>query len=149
MKVLSDEQRARLLKALEDAPDEVLCDAVAEMKRVRVAIQDGYRGVEGYIGRGMQAAPTPAPAPAPAPVEVPALAAPSSKPETPPGKACSRAGSDTVSSIKAKCMRPSTAEEINAFLKRGKNKLDDTISILKLLWDRGQLVYENKTYRNK
>ena len=51
MRVLTDDQRARLLKALANAPDEVLCDAVAELKRYRINIQDTYKDVAGYIGR--------------------------------------------------------------------------------------------------
>ena len=153
MKILSDEQRAKLLKVLEGAPDQVLCDAVVEVKRFRLQVQDTYKECTGYIGRDEVRMKTDVPA---VEIDVKKYAAdaqadakPQTKPQTPPGVACSRVGTDTKDQIKARCMKPSTAAEINTFLKRGTSKLADTTNILKLLWDRGELVYEDGTYRNK
>lgn len=151
MKVLSDDQRARLLKALEGAPDEVLCSAVGEMKRMRVQIQDDYKDVAGFIGREE----TKLKEPEQAVDEIvgrigkPESAFPEAKPEKPPGVACSRVGGETRDAIKAKCTVPSTCAEINKFLRRSEGKLKDTESILKLLWDRNELIYVSGTYRNK
>ena len=46
-------------------------------------------------------------------------------------------------------MVPSTLDEINKFLRRSDGKKSDTQSVLKLLWDRGVLIYEGGAYRNK
>lgn len=152
MRVLTDEQRARLLKALETAPDDVLCTAVSEMKRMRVQIQDDYKEVSGFIGREETKLPETVEKPLIAKlVETPKdVSAGVAKQTTAPGIACSRIGKDTRDAILAKATSNVTLDDIMKHLKRGDSKRDETVSALKLLYDRGELLYfSDNTYRRK
>lgn len=153
MRVLTDEQRARLLKALETAPDDVLCTAVSEMKRMRVQIQDDYKELSGFIGREETKLPE-----APAKPAVVLNVVDASKgtettlvlKATAPGIACSRIGKDTRDAILAKATSNVTLDDIMKHLKRGESKRDETVSALKLLYNRGELLYfSDNTYRRK
>lgn len=156
--ILSDYEREKLLDALRTAPDEVLIDAVRQKKDWYHNVQASFKEVQGFIGLKAVELPkphfhtempkTPKSAEQSAPSEAPSIE-PEVKDTKPPGIACSRVGGETKEKILARCIRPSTLEDINKFLGRGPGKLEDTKSVLKLLWERGELLYSDGVYRVK
>lgn len=156
MNILSTEERAKLRTALENAPDEILIDAVNQYKDWRKRIADDFKALHGYLGIRVTELPTPkfpaasstptshTPVPLPASDEAAPQQAVNKKP---PGTACSRVGGTTKELILVKCCKPSTLEEINKHLSRGAGKLEETQSILKLLWERGDIAYDGSNYK--
>lgn len=154
--ILTDEQRVKLVEALVNAPDEVLLDAVRDMKQRRLHIQDSFKEIQGFVGmRGVElpsaryaASSTTSTEPTP-PQKVTVADEAAPKNTKPPGVPPSKIGGETKEKILTRCMRPSTAEDVNKFLGRGAGKLEETKGLLHLLWDRGEIVYDGSTYRRK
>jgi hypothetical protein len=151
MKILSDAEREAMLKALVNAPDEVLIDAVRQVKDSHSNIKNTFKEIQGFIGLRVIEAPAgryAAEKPTEKPVETPEAGEPEKKVnKKPPGVASSRIGGETKEKIMARLMRPSTAEDVNTFLGRGAGKLADTQSLLKRLWDLGEITFDGTTYR--
>lgn len=144
---LHNDDRARILKALEMACDDVLLRAIEDhMGRVH-AEQSLWEQVRGFVGNPHPRPTVPA-APAAAPVSAGAdEPAPGDEDEDtdvePPGEACTRIGADTKSSILAFCRKPKALEDIRKHIKKGEA---DTVRLLKLLWVRDDLRYDGESY---
>jgi hypothetical protein len=155
MQVLTDSERARLIDALSSAPDEILCNAVRDMNERQDHILQSYRRVTQPKSRDVDG---PAPGPGPYDRMINAVEALTEATETyvpkpievPPGEACTRVGGDVKTAIlKALSQGPLSASEINALIKRGPAQVDATTSTLKLLWVRGDIVFESGNYKIK
>jgi len=149
MNILHDDERTALIESLRFAPDEILLDAVRQVKEWRHGVQKNFEELRKYCGLAGKELPTPNfSKAAPPPVEAPAVQheAATGVNKKPPGTACSRVGGETKEKITTRCMKPSTLIEINKFLGRGEGKLEETKSLLKLLWDRGEITYDGSTY---
>jgi len=150
MQVLTDNERAHLIKILAGAPDEILCNAVRDTQERQEYITQQYKLLVTPKSRDAEAPVQRAPE-ALKPLdqtvdEKPYVPKPI---QVPPGEACTRVGSDVRAVILKTCSTPSTAEQINTALKRGPAALDQTISTMKLLWTRGDVVYADKLYEVK
>lgn len=151
IQILSDSEREKLLETLRTAPDEILIDAVRQKKDWYHNVQTSFREVQGFVGIKAIELPkahfhTEMPK---TPKDVEPSATVEAQSVEPPGTACLRVGAETKEKILARCMRSSTLEEVNKFLSRGPARLEDTKSVLKLLWERGELLYSDGAYHTK
>ena len=162
MQILSQDQRAALLKSLETASDDILLTAVSEMRNYRLRVQGDFDTLKNYIGMtpiNEAAKPKYLPvldtivAPASVAISVAAetnLTLPNIDPPkpniTPPGEAAYKVGGDTKEKILMYCKVPKTLIEINKFLGRGKGMQGATESLLKRLWDLQQIQYDGANY---
>jgi hypothetical protein len=143
--ILQDDDRKKLLKALELAPDDVLLRAVEDYMRQREDAERIWEAVRGFSGAKPAKLDIPM---APAPAMRAAAAAPADEGEDdnvePPGDAPTRIGRDTRDAILTCCRKPKDLGDIAKFIKR---KPDLAAGLCRLLWDRGELVYDGECYR--
>lgn len=144
MNILSENERAALLRSLSDAPDEVLIDAVRQRKDWMSNIRNSFKEVQGFIGMKTVEMPTPR----------------YSGSETGAGDSGKKTDNDTkeVSHPVARTNKSpgasvitkigsKTKDEIIGVLKAGRQPNHDKYGEhLKLLWGRGELCYDGKEY---
>jgi len=133
--ILTPEDRAKLLKALETAPDDVLLHAVSSVKHQRIEEQQLWESVRGYVG-AKAAAPVIPDAPKPK------LDFEEPENEDPGGTACTRIGAKNRDAILSFCTKPRTIDEIAGFIHKR-----DPSDLLQLLWERGELTYSGECFR--
>jgi hypothetical protein len=132
MNLLSITEREALLKALSDAPDEILIDAVRQRKDWMKTIKQSFDEVRSFVGMKVVEAAKPPSQPAiTKTVEVSNDPRPNINP-----------GPSSITKIGTK-----TTDELLAVLKAGKQPNHDKYGEhLKLLWSRGVLNYDGKGY---
>jgi hypothetical protein len=95
MNILTDQQRDKLIEALRFAPDDVLINAVTDMKQQRHQIQNSFRDIQGFIGLKPLAEPPPD-----KPMPAAAAAKPAGRPDKNPGKSTiTKIGGNTTNEI--------------------------------------------------
>lgn len=148
MKILNDMEREHILRTLANAPDDILINAVHEMKRQTLDVQNGMKEINGFVGIHPTEPPkgnfTPA-VPEPAAEAKPKVEEPTNT--VPPGSASARITTASKDAILVKLTKPSTLEEVNKFLSRGPGKLTETQALLRLMWDRGFIQFDGERYR--
>lgn len=144
MKILSDSERTKLITYLtEHGSDQVLIDAVSEnleqlsrskSEYKRLSTQLSQSGREITAGdRGKK-------------VDTLEVSHPTTRPE-PPGIAAGRIGARTLSEIKSTLGRGRMSlEDINKVIK---GKLDNTTALMKLLWTRNVVEWDEPFYKLK
>ena len=133
---LSEHVRSQLIEIISSASDHVLLRAT----------MDTLDDAPYHPGITSNEVLQPPPTFAALPTDDPVVAEKPKVRETPPGFACSRAGAETVAKVLHICRAPVSLSVINELLKRGPGKMEDTKSILKLMWDRKQLTYSDGAY---
>lgn len=133
MNILKEEDRKSLIKFLFDnASDQVLVTAVTDCKVERENTRNQFLNLTKYIGTGSEKRlETTSPAPEPVVAET------VSEVSEPPGEACSKIGANTRATLLARCRMPTKPEHIGR----------DMYPQMKLLWKRGELIWNGETYQ--
>ena len=152
MKILNDHERTQLLTKLNEAPDDILLEAVARMKQYYVSVKDDMKSLNGFVGIRFTEAPKVA---LPTePLKAPVLKQEEDKPAAPkniepPGPAAQRITTASKDAIMAKLLTPSTTEGVNKFLGRSAGKLPETAMLLRRLWDLGLITFDGNNFEVK
>jgi hypothetical protein len=135
MNVLKEEDRKTLLTFLfENASDQVLVTAVADCKAERENTRNQFISLMKYIGTGVEKRVETS-----SPVSNPTVSATQSVVSDPPGEACSKIGANTRATLLARCKNPTKPEHIGR----------DMYPQMKLLWNRGDLLWDGISYITK
>lgn len=149
MKILTENERTSLLTKLNEAPDDILLEAVARMKEYYVSVKDDMKSLNGFVGIRFTEAPKIA-------LSTEALKALDLKQTEdkltvakniePPGPAAQRITTASKDAIMAKLLRPSTDVEINKFMGRSPGKVLETQMLLRRLWDLGLITFDGTNF---
>lgn len=144
MKILSDSERTKLITYLtEHGSDQVLIDAVSENLEQLSRSKSEYKRLSTQLGqreitagdRGKKVD-----------TDTSEVSHPTTRPE-PPGIAAGRIGARTLSEIKSTLGRGRMSlEDINKVIK---GKLDNTTALMKLLWTRNVVEWDEPFYKLK
>lgn len=144
MKILSDSERTKLITYLtEHGSDQVLIDAVSENLEQLSRSKSEYKRLSTQLSqreitagdRGKKVD-----------TDTSEVSHPTTRPE-PPGIAAGRIGARTLSEIKSTLGRGRMSlEDINKVIK---GKLDNTTSLMKLLWTRNVVEWDEPFYKLK
>lgn len=141
MNILTEDERAALLRTLTDAPDEILIDAVRQRKDWMKNIRSTFDEVRGFVGMKeiKVSPPPPVAATTKAGLTPPVEAAPKDRPNVNPGRSSiTKIGQKTkdllIDRIKVAGSAPLTQLGI---------KYEEH---LKLLHNRGEVKYDGKEY---
>ncbi len=146
MKILSDSERTKLITYLtEHGSDQVLIDAVSENLEQLSRSRSEYKKLSTQLGqsgreitaddRGKKVD-----------TDTSEVSHPTTRPE-PPGIAAGRIGARTLSEIKSTLGRGRMSlEDINKVIK---GKLDNTTALMKLLWTRNVVEWDEPFYKLK
>lgn len=144
MKILSDSERTKLITYLtEHGSDQVLIDAVSENLEQLSRSKSEYKRLSTQLGqreitagdRGKKVD-----------TDTLEVSQPTTRPE-PPGIAAGRIGARTLSEIKSTLGRGRMSlEDINKVIK---GKLDNTTALMKLLWTRNVVEWDEPFYKLK
>ena len=144
MNILSEDERAALLRSLSDAPDEVLIDAVRQRKDWMKGIKSSFDEVRSFVGMKITEASPPPKSGRETERQTQQKvdnesSGSTSHPTTRPNKS---PGHSSISKIGTK-----TKDEIIAVLKAGRQPNHDKYGEhLKLLWEREIVLYDGKEY---
>lgn len=149
MKILSDSERTKLITYLtEHGSDQVLIDAVSENLEQLSRSKSEYKrlstqlGVKEQSGREITAGDRGKKVD----TDTSEVSHPTTRPE-PPGIAAGRIGARTLSEIKSTLGRGRMSlEDINKVIK---GKLDNTTALMKLLWTRNVVEWDEPFYKLK
>lgn len=153
MNILTENERTSLLAKLNEAPDDILLEAVARMKEYYVSVKDDMKSLNGFVGIRFTEAPKMS---LPTePLKAPNLkseedesAAPAKNIE-PPGPAAQRITTASKDAILAKLRVPANTEQVNKFLGRSAGKLPETAMLLRRLWDLGLITFDGNNFEVK
>lgn len=144
MKILSDSERTKLITYLtEHGSDQVLIDAVSENLEQLSRSKSEYKRLSTQLSqreitagdRGKKVD-----------TDTSEVSHPTTRPE-PPGIAAGRIGARTLSEIKSTLGRGRMSlEDINKIIK---GKLDNTTALMKLLWTRNVVEWDEPFYKLK
>lgn len=132
MEILTNEERAKLLARLQDADDDILIKAVAELKERYSNVRADFGDIRGFIG---------AKAPVPPPTLMPAQAADPAPAPPPAGRENISPGDPAITKIGS-----NTKAELLALLHRKTQPGPKFAEHLKLLWARGEVKYDGAIY---
>lgn len=132
MNILTEDDRAKLILVLANAEDEVLLDAVAQMKRRRIEIQEHFDAVRGFSGATVRVVAPPeviADVPRTRTGDAPVAAASSVRVDVNPGRSSiTKIGKNTTEEIlgnlTAASRMPKWAEHLKLLHNRGMVKFD-------------------------
>lgn len=134
---------------LENATDEIILRAVQDSKEYRMNVQSDFEGVRKFIGpsRFFNSPAAKQPSVTMETVQA-AKVAVATTPKTseyePPGTPAKRIGSSTLEQIKRLLTKkPATIEDINICIN---GTISNTASLMKLLWVRKTVGYNNKEF---
>lgn len=151
MKILTENERASLLTKLNEAPDDILLEAVARLKDYYVNVKDDMKSLNGFVGIRFTEAPKVA---LPTePLKAIDLKQEEDKPEAkkvnraPPGPSAARITTASKDSIlTALSVQPIALEEVNRCIGRTAGKLLETRALLSLMWDRHLITFDGTNY---
>jgi len=152
MKILTDTEREALITKLSEAPDDILLNAVAQMKEYYVNVKDDMKSLNGFVGIRFTETPKLTLGPEvtasikAAPLEAGPVTPVSLVNLEPPGPSAARITTASKDAIMAKLLTPSTLEQINKFLQRGAGKIPETQMLLRRLWDQGLITFDGTVY---
>lgn len=139
MQILSEQERSALLSCLQDAPDEILVDAVRQKKDWMKTIRSSFDEVRAMVGMWVDSPPRGKPPYMANPPEVKPLAP---EPEAPEPRKDVSPGKSMITRIGA-----NTEAELLGVLKTGRQPNHDRYGEhLKLLYARGKVKYDGKEY---
>jgi hypothetical protein len=150
--VLTPAQREKLVQWLSsEATDEILLRAAQETKDHKLFIAREFSSLDKYLGLVATSNIVAPPTLPTKPVSSDAKSSPT-QPESasssipPPGTATSRIGTETKTAIKRHLDKgPDTDEAIAVVIKRTPAQTRD---LLKLLWERKEVLFDGKKYRS-
>lgn len=147
MKILSDSERTKLITYLtEHGSDQVLIDAVSENLEQLSRSKSEYKRLSTQLGVKEQLAREITAGDRGKKVDTSEVSNPTTRPE-PPGIAAGRIGARTLSEIKSTLGRGRMSiEDINKVIK---GKLDNTTALMKLLWTRNVVEWDEPFYKLK
>jgi hypothetical protein len=137
--LLTDDERSLLLDELRvHATDDILLNAVSEVAELKARVTADISQFRARRRKQLEVSGgfnTPAEPPAPLPVVTE---------KVPPGDAAARVTTPTLNTVKHVLGKsPATAETINLHLK---GRLPNTVSMLKLLWQRKIVAFNGTEY---